>query len=126
MYFSRINNPNQLRKEVLLATKESIILLSRQKKSEDIKIKKGQLCEEINSTLNEIHKQIKNLDEILPNKELKKEPLITKKQQVKKEIEKPKLKKFLPQESKEQQITDLDRLDYTLKKIEEKLSRLEN
>ncbi|MCF7900624.1 hypothetical protein K9L67_00185 [Candidatus Woesearchaeota archaeon] len=50
MYFSKINNPNQLRKEVLLAAKEAIVILSRQKKAIDLKQKKQHLTEEITQT----------------------------------------------------------------------------
>ncbi|MCF7871602.1 hypothetical protein K9L97_01080 [Candidatus Woesearchaeota archaeon] len=114
MYFSKIKNPKAIRKQILLTARESILALSNQKKTENIKLKKQETITEITEKMNQIQKQIDKLNKILPNQELKKETETLKR-----------IKKIPQTTQQTPRMTDLDRLDYTLKKIEEKLAKIE-
>lgn len=143
MYFSKLSQPKELRKSILISAKESLLMLSKQKELESIKAAKDEKIDKLATVIKMINKQIKKLDTLMPNKELKKEPMKRKKHlhnsihhHIRKEdllskTAKTKGKKSKSgklqeiQAPKEPTITDMDRLEYTLKKIEDKLASLE-
>lgn len=143
MYFSKLNNPKQLRKNILLGAKESLLMLSKQKQIEDLKAEKDQSIQDLSEIVQDINKEIKKLDAMLPNKELKKEAMKRihhTHTEVHHRVHHAKTKKTTTKSSstskfskssisdvqapKQPTITDMDRLEYTLKKIEDKLASL--
>jgi len=128
-YFSRIENPKSLRKSILEAAKEVLVLEVKQKNFLELKDKRENLILQLDADLAELSTITKKLDDLLPEKQLKKE-LYKKTESKKKTSKKVRTKKQKAQPQKEghgqpdHKITEMDRLEYTLKKIEDKIAQL--
>lgn len=132
-FYSMIENPKGLRVSLLEASKETIVLIAKQREIFELRDSKKRKLTELNSLMKEIGDTTRRLDELLPEKVLKKEPFtdIPKFPKTARLRSKGKIHKIKDIEPPlkplpEGNITDLDRLDYTLKKIEEKIANLQN
>lgn len=136
-YYAKISDPKASRKALLEAAKEPIIILTQKKDIEDLRKKKHALVQNIQNDLDDLLNIIKKLDKILPEKELRKQIKHNKLEESKKESTKKKTtseqKKVTKTKTKQKKevkapvpkpMTEVDRLTYTLSKIEEKLSQL--
>jgi hypothetical protein len=127
-YFSKISNPKQLRVSLLQAAKEPLILLSMQKELAELRANKKRIVSELESELAGLLNSIKKLDNILPEKELKKELYESKEEKVDAIqilTRKQTVKKSDVAVSSEKQMSEMDRIEYTLRKIESKLAELD-
>lgn len=128
-FFSRIENPKALRKKILESAKESLIIELKQKNLLELKDKREELIALLDEDLAELSLITKKLDDLLPEKQLKKE-LYKKLAPERKTSKKTTTKKQKVESQSEvhkrpaQEITEMDRLEYTLKKIEDKIAQL--
>jgi len=127
-FYSRIENPKSLRKSILEAAKEILIMEVKQKKFLELKDKRENLILQLDKDLARLSTITKKLDDLLPEKQLKKE-LYKKTKPEKKTPKKVTIKKQKAEPRQEvykqpAQITEMDRLEYTLKKIEDKIAQL--
>ena len=109
-YFSRIDNPKALRRSMLEAAREALVLEAKQKAFSILREKRKLLTQELESHIKSLEESMKILDGFLPEKDIKKE-----------------LDENVPKQQKgasKQTLTEVDRLEYTLQKIESKLAEL--
>ncbi len=153
-FYTKISDPKGLRISILEAAKETLTCMAQHKTVISIREEKQQLIHELKEDLIEISKLCTTLEEYLPHKELKKEAEKEEKERKKQESadltllqekriqqklremqkeepQRPKAAKPIQQKpapkptpTKMPSLTDVDRLEYTLKKIEQKLADL--
>jgi len=131
-HYAKISDLKKTRIALLEAAKEPVVLLSQQKIFNDLKKQKYEKVSEIESEFNDLINIIKKLDRILPEKDLRIEAKKLKKVELEKELkakteETKKNKKSTTKKTSKpasKPLTDVDRLEYTLSKIEQKLASL--
>ncbi len=150
-YFAKIGRPKELRISILEAAKDTIGCIALQKKINSIREEKKKLADEVKEGLRKISGVCTQLEQYLPHKELKKEAEKEEAERLKeqdsrksmlseKKLEekirvmraeaekeralKKKEKVIKPKEPELPSLTDVDRLEYTLRKIEKKLAEL--
>ena len=116
-YFVKIEDPKKLRINLLETTRSFLIIAREHKLLQDIRERKRLLIEEARSDLKKIIQTANSLNDLFPEDaikdEAKKEAL-----SLREEVE-----ESIPQQAPK--LTDLDRLQYTLDKIEGRLSQIE-
>ncbi len=146
-YFAKIGKPKELRISILEAAKETIGCIAKHRKLKEIRKEKQKMIHEVKRELSHISDICTHLEDLFPHKELKKEALKEEAERKRLEIQrKPALderkleqkimrmrreRQPAPQKTPEtpkmpetQSLTDVDRLEYTLQKIEKKLAEL--
>lgn len=135
-YYAKISDPRASRRALLESIKEPIVLLTQKKEIDELRKQKRELVLDVQEEFNDLLKILKKLEKILPQKELRQQILQQKKEAQKHKnkvvVQKPAKgtkKKTAKKTSKpklpvQKPMTEVDRLAYTLNKIEEKLSQL--
>ncbi|MFT4282888.1 MAG: hypothetical protein ACMXX6_00505 [Candidatus Woesearchaeota archaeon] len=120
-YFFRIENPQDFRRNLLQGSRDVILLLKSESQIDDIINKKKVLTRELKDLMSEINFLCAKANDIILDTDLKLEFAAGINYTEPSKIE---LKE--PQEAQisSKPVTELDRLEYTLGKIEEKLQRL--
>lgn len=141
-YFAKIDEPKKLRLSLMKAARESIVMISTLEEVEMIRQRKTELMEEVKEDFKNIEEFCKEMSNRLGDEATRKEMIESFKQMMKEEEKadakamkltpkaSPKEKeKEKPQEKPAPKLdmkvkTDVDRLEYTLKQIEQKISDL--
>jgi hypothetical protein len=111
--FVKLNKSVDFRRNILESSKMIIHIMQDNRKLKIIREKKLKLIDELKDDLKEITLLIDKLDDRMPDKHLREEKPVE---------EKPVKDKKKP--AIEETATDVNRLEYTLEKIEKKLSSL--
>lgn len=116
---------------MLMAAREPIVMLAEQQGIEELRRKKQIVTVELQAELKSLLESIKKLDSLLPEKELKEEVRRhlreerDRKKGKKTKVSKKKSKKTsVPAIPAADRMSDIDRLEYTLRKIDAKLQEL--
>jgi hypothetical protein len=150
-YFAKIGAPKELRISILEAARETLVCMALHKKINHLSDEKKRLISEAKEELRQVSEICAQLEEYFPHKDLKKEAekeeaerrkeeyaerslldekkLDEKIRRMRKDAEKEKeirqkQKVQKPKEPDLPSLTDVDRLEYTLQKIEKKLAEL--
>jgi hypothetical protein len=118
-YFFRINKPEEFRKSLLKEARDVILLLKSEEKIDDLLNKKKVLLKELKNMMVEINSLAHKLNEVILDTDLKLEFASGIDF-----IEEPKEDLYENHDLDKKPVTEVDRLEYTLSKIEEKLNRL--
>ena len=119
-YFFRIENPQEFRRKILQGSRDVILLLKSEIQIDDAINRKKVLTRELKDLMQEINVSCDSLAKVILDTDLKLEFASEIEY-----VEEPKVELKEPKEAFVQKpATELDRLEYTLNKIEEKLQRL--
>lgn len=120
--YHRINQPEKFRKHLLLASKEVVLMQKKQHPLIEIKEQKLQAIKRMEDNMKLMGEHGLELEKLLTNNELKKK-LDKQAPPSFNQIVPGSAQKNVVQEKKQFTVNELDRLDYTLKKIEDKISK---
>lgn len=122
-YFFKIKEPSKFRATLLQTARDSLVLLKNISVAEEVKIKKFKLLEEIQLEVDKLNELFVKLDELLLNDDFKKEFAVSI-DDIKKEVEHKVSVRRKESQKIEEPASEIDRLEYTLNKIEKRLESL--
>lgn len=112
-FFVRVADPKQLRKTLLEAAKDTILYQYAYEEFLQLRQEKAEVLKQIKSDLSELLNLLGEIDEVLEGKDL--------------DVDLPELFDESDEDSEQEStesLTDVDRLEYTLKRIESTLESL--
>ena len=122
-YFFKINKPSKFRSNLLETARDSLVLLKNISVAEKVKIRKFELLEEIQKEVDSLNELFVKLDELILNDDFKKEFAVSI-DDIKQEVEHKVSVRRKESQKIEEPASEIDRLEYTLSKIEKRLESL--
>ncbi len=126
-FYKKIDKPKQFRKTLLESARDSVLMIKKEDALSEIRTMKKDLISDLKSDYQELLNKSKELDELLKKDETKKkldEEARNNYQVQKVEVEEKEPPVEKTEEEKTSNTSEMDRLDYTLNKIEEKLKNV--
>ncbi|MBW2975916.1 hypothetical protein KY347_00560 [Candidatus Woesearchaeota archaeon] len=122
--FVEVNNPQEVRRDVLEPLKDIVEGLERFEKFKEVRANKVKIINNLRKNIKGISKLVSNLKSSLPKTNIKAVKAIEHRLPEKKKIPVVEKKEIPQEEPKPQSVTELQKLEAELKEIENKLGAL--